>query len=497
MRFRRRGLASVRPRPRYVWPVILFLLACACSPEAPATARRSHPPPSGPPGGASSSPVEDLSSSWDEVLAADVPPLPPEAACPDLDGDGATDAWTCPASGTDCDDKDASVGPETERWVRPGPCLIGSASTHAGADEGPVHRVTLAGYCLDRRELADASGALREGLTWPEAEAACTAVGKALPTEAQWEKAARGGCELGTDPARCDAGDLRPYPWGFEEPSCVRANHQASASGSPTMCEGKPTVATRNIGPYGHEELAGNLWEWVADRYHPKVYHRDPPRVDPTGPAGGDLHVLRGGGWNTFSTNMRVSNRFTSNLEGSATGVRCARSRTAGNPDAVEALHLVTLAGEVRGGDGPMVGRALYVTAFDAADADPRTGMVPPGRSPVAEARLTPAGEAVLPFTLEVPAGASYLLMVALDAGAPTQKGGKWMAPSGSGGFGKVDQNPVLAAEGGVTGLTVTVRAEGAGGPGGPPPGGRPNAPGGRPPGAPRAEPPAGGPASH
>lgn len=402
--------------------------------------------------------VEDLSSSWVAALAAEVPALPPESGCPDADGDGVTDAWTCPVTGTDCDDHDAAVTPDTERWVRPGPFLMGSASTHAGADEGPVHVVTLSGYCLDRRELADATGTPKEGLTWVEAEKTCTALGKRLPSEAQWEKAARGGCELGDDPARCDAHDLRPYPWGFEAPSCERANHQASASGTPSLCEGKASSTVRNTGPYGHDELAGNLWEWTADRYHPKVYHRDPPRVDPTGPAAGDLHVLRGGGWNTFSTNMRVANRLTSNLEGSATGVRCARAKGSGNADAVEALRVVALTGTVTGGDGALTGRALYVTAFDAADADPRSGMVAPGRSPVAETKLTPNGEASLPFTLEVPLGSTYLVMAALDAGAPTTKGGKWMAPSGSGGFGKADQNPVAVKEGGVSGVTITVR---------------------------------------
>jgi hypothetical protein len=217
---------------------------------------------------------------------------------------------------------------------------------------------------------------------------------------------------------------------------------------------GAADTAVRNTGPYGHHDLAGNVWEWVADRYHPAVYRRDPPRIDPTGPAEGDLHVLRGGGWNTFSTNMRVANRFTSNLEGSAAGVRCARARAAGSPDDVAPLRTVTVSGTVT---GELTGRALYVTAFDADDADPRTGMLAPGRSPVAETKLVPAGEASLPFTLSVPAGDRYLIMAALDAGvAPVP--GKFASPSSTGGVGSAGE-PIAVGDAPVAGVTIALRA--------------------------------------
>jgi formylglycine-generating enzyme required for sulfatase activity len=452
--------------------------------------------------------AEDLTSSWDPALARTFAAPAPPTGCVDADKDGFPDAWSCPSLPTDeadCDDTDPAVTPATERWVPPGPFLMGSASTHAGADEQPVHVVELSGYCLDVHELRDGNTVI-EGITHDDAAARCTTLGKALPTEAQWEKAARGGCELGGSPTACDAGDLRPYPWGDDAPTCEHANHQLSAGGPPRMCVGAADTVARNTGPYGHAELAGNVWEWVADRYHPHVYRRDPPRIDPTGPAEGELFVLRGGGWNTFSTNMRVANRLSSNLEGSAVGVRCARSHTAGNADPVAPLHTVVLSGTVRGGDGPLVGKALYVTAFDAADADPASGMVAPGRSPVAETRLVPTGEAKLAFTLAVPVGGPYLVTAALDAATPAvpaPANGAWMAPSGTGGFGACDQNPVAAAAA-VDGLTVTVRAvrpggplpSGSGGPGpqgpaNPPPGG-PSAspgPGSSPPPAPHRDP--------
>lgn len=443
------------------------------------------------PGMPGMSAAEDLGSSWDPSLAVSLPGVALPRDCVDADADGFPDAWTCPTLASDradCDDADATITPAVERWVPPGPFLMGSASDHAGADEKPVHRVQLSGYCLDVSEMRDGD-AVVEGITHAAAEARCSALGKTLPTEAQWEKAARGGCELGKDTTACDPSDLRPYPWGAEAPTCATANHQASAGGMPSMCVGAADTAVRNTGPYGHTNLAGNVWEWVADRYHPRVYRRD--RVDPTGPAEGDLHVLRGGGWNTFSTNMRVANRLSSNLEGSAVGVRCARSHTAGNVDPVEPLRTVELRGTITGGDGPLVGTALYVTAFDAADADPRSGMVAPGRSPVAETKLVPKGDASMTFTLAVPMNSTVLVSAALDAGTPTVKGGRWMAQSGSGGFGKADQNPVKT-DMAVDGLTITVKSETVGqtppsGPGGPPPGGPP--PGGPPPQGPPGPP--------
>jgi hypothetical protein len=398
--------------------------------------------------------AEDLSSSWEPSLAVALDPRSPEPSpCPDADGDGAPDAWTCPWTGTDCDDADASVTPDTERWVPPGPFLMGSASTESGADERPVHVVRLSGYCLDRAELAAPDGRLLEGVSHADAEAACAARGKRLPTEAQWEKAARGGCELGADPARCDRDDLRAYPWGGEAPSCVNANHR-TMDPQPRLCAGRADPAVRNTGPYGHIELAGNLWEWTADRYSPATYRRDPMRVDPTGPPQGDLRVLRGGGWNTFPTNMRVSNRFTSNLDGSAAGVRCARTRSAGVPDDVAPLRVVQVRGRVEGAPDRA---SVEVTAFDASDFDAATGFVRPGRSPVAEGRASADGS----FALEVPAEGRYVLMAAASAGLARADGPP--GPIGQSG-------PVSVGTTRVDGLTIALVASrgptpGAGGP--------------------------------
>lgn len=492
--------------------MLLLALLVACAPDpapppsgaAPGTSPSAGRPVSGAPAGGpapggappGATAAEDLSTSWEPALAADVPPSPSAASCPDADGDGFPDARACPGLSperADCDDADPAVTPANERWVPPGPFLMGSASTHAGRDERPVHVVRLSGYCLDVDELVGPDGQPLEGLTVAEAEAACAQRGKGLPTEAQWEKAARGGCELGADPSRCDAADLRAYPWGGDAPGCERANHQAVTAGVPGLCVGAaaPVSAAKNTGPYGHRELAGNVWEWVADRYHPGVYRRDPARVDPTGPAEGALRVLRGGGWNTFSTNMRVANRMTSNLEGSAAGVRCARSTAAGNVDPVEPLRTRVVRGTVRHAEGALAGRALYVTAFDAADVDPRSGMPAPGRSPVAELRLVPDGGSAAAFALEVPAGGAYVLVSALDAGAPKREDGTFIAASGSGGFGKAE-GVVAVGDADVDSVTITLQApamptrNAAGlGPPGAPGGPGPGAPGGPGPGAP------------
>lgn len=392
--------------------------------------------------------VEDTRSSWRDELGATVQIKTPQFPCP-----------------------------EDALWVPDGPFLMGSASRHAGRDESPVHVVQLTGFCLDRaeRSLAD-SVTPAEGLGYRAAFDLCAGLGGRLPTEAEWEKAARGGCELGADPVRCDVEDLRPYPWGHQAPSCARANHQDSTQGQPRLCEGKvlPAGSLAGVGPYGHVDLAGNLWEWTADFYHSESYGEGQPRVNPLGPKAGEVRVLRGGGWNTFSTNMRTANRFTSNLEGSATGVRCAYGPFVGTHDVLAAQEWVLLSGRVRvssreGAQGLLEGPALMVTAFDAQDADPKTGRVAPGRSPVAEIKLAPNGLASQDFELRLPAG-DYVLMGALDGGRTEQFQGQFTASSGLGAFGQAPG--IVRADSSVSDLVISLSP-----PPSRPPAGRPGAP--------------------
>jgi formylglycine-generating enzyme required for sulfatase activity len=458
--------------------------------------------------------AEDLSSSWRDSLAIPVPGLKSPADCPDEDGDGFGSAQHCEGldpSQADCDDDDHTVTPATERWVAPGPFLMGSESSHAGFDEKPVHPVQLSGYCMDRTTVSAAefsawlnsrspsgpdirsiehdgsvSAGRREhpveGVTWTEARDYCRDQGKELPTEAQWEKAARGGCEGGTDAAACDSGDLNSYPWGSDTPSCDRANHNLSTSLPPQLCTSDTTPLSgtgSNTGPYGHIDLAGNVWEYVADIYHPTVYGSGELRTDPAGPEEGSSHVLRGGSWNTFSTNMRTANRFSDMVMGSAVGIRCARPTTEAIPDPVEPLEMVTLSGTVsRQGGIPIHGRALYITVFDSADANRQTGQLTPGRSPVADLRLEPEGGSTQTFSIEVPTGRNYLLQSSLDDGSGNDKD-DYLSASGSGGFGSCEANPILATQD-HSGLVITLEVPGQAGQPQPPPGGQQNlSPGG------------------
>ena len=453
-------------RPARLGPLLLVLGTAAGCADKDDTPRL--PPPPGETTFAGS-----LATSWNEDLAVEVESIPVEAVCNDKDGDGYLNALSCPGAAPgrlDCDDANKSVTPDVERWIRPGPFLMGSNSMHAGVDETPVHVVQMTGYCIDRDEVTaeqfaawlrkksrhpagdpsdlrniDAAGHVvpgREkhpvqGVTWAEARAYCKDQRKDLPTEAQWEKAARGGCELGSDPYHCDPDDLRPFPWGTDEPSCQTANHQLSMTGAPTLCVGDTLpVGSLPAGnsPYGNRDLAGNVWEYMLDYYHPAVYSRQRTRTNPMGPSSGEYHALRGGSWSTFSTNMRAANRFHDLVMGSAVGFRCARPDVPSKPDPVTPVEMVTLSGEVTIAPLLLTGRALYITAFALDDMSP-DGMPIVGRSPAAELRLTPNGKDTQPFKLRVPAADAYRISAALDAGSTDSSGG-FVPASGSGGVG-------------------------------------------------------------
>lgn len=147
-----------------------------------------------------------------------------------------------------------------------------------------------------------------QGLAWTQANVYCQWVDRRLPTEAEWEKAARGT-------------DARIYPWGNELLNEPTANYDF-------LFNQFMDVGSFQAGasPYGLFDMAGNVWEWTADWYD-ENYYAISPYENPTGPESGNIKVIRSGAWNTILRAIRVTNRhwaFPSRDD--IVGFRCARS---------------------------------------------------------------------------------------------------------------------------------------------------------------------------
>jgi formylglycine-generating enzyme required for sulfatase activity len=206
-------------------------------------------------------------------------------------------------------------------------------------DAEPVHKVYLDAFWIDQTEVTNAMYALcvADGdcqspvnsssysrssyygnpefndspvvyADWNMANAYCTWAGRRLPTEAEWEKAARGT-------------DERIYPWGNNAPNENLLNFQLNV-GDTTAVGSYPAGAS----PYGALDMAGNVLEWVADWYS-GTYYRNSPTENPLGPDLGDTRVLRGGAWSDSGGVVRSAFRTRSNPtnSGDYLGFRCAR----------------------------------------------------------------------------------------------------------------------------------------------------------------------------
>ncbi len=209
-------------------------------------------------------------------------------------------------------------------YVPEGTFQMGGLDPQAAADEKPVHKVEMKAYWIDKTEVTNAmflecvqAGACTPpqstssethpsyfnnaefndfpvvNVTWDAAKQYCEWAGRRLPTEAEWEYAARGNT-------------VNTYPWGEDAPDDTRGNFNYSNKDT-SQVGSYPAGAS----PFGALDMAGNVLEWTSDYYDAK-YYASSPASNPTGPETRTAYfkrVVRGGSYADVVTEIRVSNR--------------------------------------------------------------------------------------------------------------------------------------------------------------------------------------------
>jgi formylglycine-generating enzyme required for sulfatase activity len=224
-------------------------------------------------------------------------------------------------------------------WIPPGTFMMGCSpgDTEAGDNEKPPHQVTITkGFWLGQtvvtvgayKRFAAATGKAMPdppsfnpnwsneqmpivNVNWDDAQAYCAWAGGRLPTEAEWEYAARAGS------AERRYGDLDEIAWyadnsGRQRLDSTRIWNEDEANYAKCLRDnGNATheVAQKRANRFGLYDMLGNVYEWVNDRYD-NDYYQNSPSQDPTGPATGEFPVLRGGSWYDNPWFVRVSDRL-------------------------------------------------------------------------------------------------------------------------------------------------------------------------------------------
>jgi formylglycine-generating enzyme required for sulfatase activity len=207
-----------------------------------------------------------------------------------------------------------------------GDFLMGSPDEQGKEDEHPQHRVYVSSFYIDKHEIPqkayresmkgnpsvynDQPQRPVENVSWTWAKEYCRQIGEDLPTEAEWEKAAR-------------AGSMQNYPWGDEiNPDYLVFERKSHRGTEPIMSK----LPNR----YGIFDMLGNVWEWCSDNYNPKYYSTPENSFNPQGPEYGDFKVLKGGAWNSYDFVVRPGFRFRQPPKTSSgfIGFRCVKRIT-------------------------------------------------------------------------------------------------------------------------------------------------------------------------